>query len=133
MYQDSNSQCLNEHYREQEAAESRFLLSLPEVRSACVDLAKNIMNGYADSDSYHWAYSPYFDSDVGEYDLQLLTILEDWYQDDLDPMDEPQLRTYAIDALQAAVGILYNLDIDDILEDGYSFNALLNEVIEKVD
>jgi|GEM_PF-6044122 len=131
MYQDSNSYYLSEYYKEQEESENRFLLSLPEVRSACVDLAKNIMNGYADSDSYHWAYGPYFDSDTGEYDSELLAVLEDWYQDDLDPLDEPLLRVYAVDALQAAVDILYNMSIDDVLEDGYSFSSLLNDVITK--
>ena len=127
---DSNDYYLKEYYKEQEQLEHNFYMRLPEIREEIVQLASDIMNGYADRDCYHWAYSCYYDNDSGEYDSYMLDVLYDWYHDHSSEDDTIMLRTLAQCALEASVDIKYNLRLEDILDDGYKLSVLIDDVLE---
>lgn len=126
---DENSYYLFENELLQDRLEQEHLLNLPEKRYNAVELAREILEGDTTEEYFYRAFEQFYDGDTDEYDSELLLVIESWWQGELEEGDEDLIHYYAKLALECAVEVLWNEDVDYILEDGYSINKLIEEIL----
>lgn len=125
-----NTYELAQYERQQDILEREWVISLPEKRSACIDLAIDIMLDRADDDVFYRAFEPWYDNINDEYSPEILDTLTLWQDGEYSDEDWLLLSEIAIAVLEAAVEILYNTTIEDILSDGYPLSYLLKDILK---
>lgn len=86
--------------------------------NSIVEKTIQIMSGDVDFDTYHFAFSPWWDAEWEEFDSEFLELLDLWNgcHEDFDEDELVMIDDIALAAFEAAAQILYNVDILEILE-----------------
>ena len=77
-----------------------------------------IMSGDVDFDTYHFAFSPWWDAEWEEFDDLFIELLDLWNScyEEFDEDELIMIDDIALAAFEAAAHILYNVDISEVLE-----------------
>lgn len=113
----------------QDHLEQEHLMTISDKRCEAIELAREILEGDTTEEYFYRAFEQFYDGDTDEYDSELLVVIESWWQGELEEGDEDLIHYYAKLALECAVEVLWNEDVDYILEDGYSINKLIEEIL----
>ena len=129
-YLDENTFYLQEQEWEQGMLEKRYLNSLPQVKEAILEFSSSILKQDVDGDTFHQAFSTYWDSDKEEYDLFVLGALADWYENILDADSLPVIRNLARLSLEAAAEIMEGESVYFLASEGnWNIAKMVEEVV----
>lgn len=126
---------LREYEFKQDLLEKEWNMTLSDKRDAVVEYAIKLLSGYVDSDTYHFAFSQWYDENWDEYTSEFVEIV-DLYNDVNFPLsdlseDEVGLLLEVVEAaLEASAEILYNMDICELLDGNTLMSELIGEVLE---